>query len=98
MVAALAMTGCSNEPPCSGAFTVDMPADTPGAPDPRAALETWLDGTSPVGEAPTSAPTKGWVDRGSDDADRVQLENGRWHVTVWRTTNAEWIVTTLGCR
>ena len=96
LLVALASSACATTPPCTGAFTVDMSADVDGAPDARAALDDWLDGTSPVGEAPESAPRSGWEETG-DRPDVVTWENGDWRVTVFRTTQDEWIVTTLEC-
>ena len=96
LLVALASSACSTGPSCTGAFTADMPEDVAGAPDPRAALDEWLDGSAPVGEAPTSAPADGWQETGTGEGS-VVWESGDWRVTVWRTTQDEWVVTTLEC-
>lgn len=95
-VTSLLLGSCGGESSCRGEFTVDMAADTPGAADPMAALQDWLDGTSPVGAAPAGAPDSGWEEAGGD-ATRVGLVNGDWQVTVMSTTNGEWIVWALVC-
>lgn len=87
---------CTTTPSCTGAFTADLPADVAGAPDPRAALDDWLDGTAPVGEAPGSAPRDGWEGAGTGTGTAVWASGG-WRVTVWRTAQDEWVVTTLEC-
>ncbi|GAB3219350.1 hypothetical protein GCM10027586_11660 [Kineococcus gypseus] len=98
-VAAVAVLGgCASGTACAEAFTVDLPADTPGASDPLTALQEWLDGTSPVGRAPEEAPPGStWTEDAGGDSSRVLFKSGDWQVTASRTTNDEWIVTTLEC-
>ena len=96
LLVVLASSACATGPSCTGAFTADMPADVAGAPDPRGALDEGLDGTAPVGEAPASAPRDDWEETGTGDGSGVG-ESGDWRVTVWRTTQDEWVVTTLEC-
>lgn len=94
----VALTGCGGGTPCTGSFTVDMSLDTPGAVDPAAAVQDWIEGTSPVGAAPAGAPDTGWGEVSESPSGGVVLENGDWRVTVLRTTTDEWIVGTLECR